>query len=72
MKKLFSTKKNNNELVYFAETYLNNALKFINEGNYEEAKNEIKWVLRKSNMKIYEEESNILPIEEELKKRNQK
>lgn len=64
--------KENNVLVYFAETYLNNALKFINEGDYEDAKNEIKWALRKSNMKIYKEESNILPIEEELKKRNQK
>lgn len=72
MKKLFSTKKDNNELVYFAECYLYNALRLIDKGNYEGAKDEIKWALRKSNMKIHDEESNILSVEEEKEFRNEK
>lgn len=51
--KLFKKRKPK-ELVYFAEDYLNNALRFLEEGDIETAKDEIKWALRKSGMRIYD------------------
>lgn len=40
---------------YPTEVYLNNAIRFIDEGKYKGAKDEIKWALRKNNLKIYDE-----------------
>jgi cell division protein FtsB len=49
------SKPEKKELVYFADTYLNNALRLLDKGDIEGAKSEIKWALRKSNMKIDDE-----------------
>ena len=40
---------------YHTEVYLNKAIRFIDEGKYKEAKDKIKWALRKNNLKIYDE-----------------
>lgn len=51
--KIEKRKSKKKKLIYFAELYLNNALSFLDNNNIEGAKSEIKWALRKSNMRIY-------------------
>ena len=55
-KKIMSKKEKKDEISeYPTEVYLNNAIRFIDEGKYKRAKDEIKWALRKNNLKIYDE-----------------